>query len=73
MKLAKDTNVKIKVDHKKCQGNARCWALAPDIYKLDDSGYILDGDIEVQPGKEDIARRGARACPERALRIEGEE
>lgn len=65
--------MKIKVDHKKCQGNARCWALAPDVYRLDDSGYILAGDIEVKPGMEDVARRGARACPERALSVEGEE
>ncbi len=65
--------MKVKVDHKKCQGNARCWALAPDIYQLDDSGYVLAGDIEVKPGQEALARRGARACPERALTIEGEE
>lgn len=65
--------MKIKVEQKRCQGNARCWALAPDIYKLDDSGYILDGDIDVPPGQEDLARRGARACPERALKVEGEE
>ncbi|GAN00324.1 probable ferredoxin [alpha proteobacterium U9-1i] len=65
--------MKIKVDFKKCQGNARCWSLAPDVYKLDDSGYILDGDIEVLPGQEAVARRGARACPERALTVEGED
>lgn len=65
--------MKVKVDFNKCQGNARCWSLAPDVYKLDDAGYILDGDIEVQPGQEALARRGARACPERALTVEGEE
>ncbi|MGE0741203.1 MAG: ferredoxin [Hyphomonadaceae bacterium] len=65
--------MKIKVDHKKCQGNARCWTLAAQVYTLDDSGYIVEGDIDVPAGLEDLARRGARACPERALTVEGEE
>lgn len=61
--------MKIKVDHAKCSGHARCWALAPEVFTLDDSGYILPGDIDVPPDKEQLARRGARACPERALTI----
>lgn len=61
--------MKIRVLNEKCQGHARCWTLAPDIYKLDDSGYILPGDIEVPAGQEQLAQRGARACPERALEI----
>ena len=65
--------MKIKVDHTKCQGNARCWALAAQVYTLDDSGYIVEGDITVPAGLEDLARRGARACPERALTVENEE
>jgi ferredoxin len=65
--------MKVKVEHKMCQGNARCWSLAPDVYHLDDSGYIVEGDIEVPAGQEALARRGARACPERALKIDGEE
>lgn len=59
----------IRVNHEKCQGHARCWTLAPDVFNLDDSGYILPGDITVPPGLEAEARRGARACPERALEI----
>jgi ferredoxin len=64
--------MKIKVDHKKCQGNARCWSLAPEVYELNEAGYILQGDVIVRPGQEELARRGARACPERALTIEGD-
>jgi ferredoxin len=30
-------------------------------------GFIRPDDIEVPPGQEAIARRGVRACPERAL------
>jgi ferredoxin len=62
--------MRIKVREGACQGHARCAALAPDIFKLDDVGFILPDDIEVPPGQEAIARRGARACPERALVVE---
>lgn len=59
--------MKVKVLDGKCQGHARCAALAPHIYKLDDDGFIMPGVIDVPAGEEAIARRGLRACPERAL------
>jgi ferredoxin len=62
--------MKIKVREGVCQGHARCAALAPHIFRLDDVGFILPGDIEVPPGDEAVAQRGARACPERALVVE---
>lgn len=61
--------MKIKVDHEKCAGHARCWSLAPDIFQLDDSGYILPGDITVPEGQEQLAKRCVGACPERTLSI----
>ena len=65
--------MKIKVLHEKCQGHARCYATAPDLFKLnDEDGYILPGDIDVPPGQEDLARKGVRSCPERALKIDKE-
>lgn len=59
----------IKVDREKCAGHARCWALAPELFELDDEGYVLPGDITVPPGQESLAGRATRACPERALSI----
>ncbi|MER9663335.1 ferredoxin [Mesorhizobium sp. M0159] len=61
--------MRIIVQKAKCQGHARCAAQAPDIFKLDDEGYILPGDIEVAKGEELPASRGARCCPERALEL----
>lgn len=61
--------MRISVKPNTCQGHARCHALAPEIFQLDDSGYILPGDIQVPPGQEQIALRGVRACPERALQV----
>jgi ferredoxin len=61
--------MKIKIDRASCTGNARCWAIAPDLYPLNDEGYIDSDGFEVPPGKEDLARRGARACPERVIEV----
>jgi ferredoxin len=64
--------MRVGVDSNLCSGHARCWALAPEIFTLDDEGYSdIATDREVPPGMEEEARRGVRACPERALYIKG--
>ena len=62
--------MRIIVHREKCHGHARCWALAPEIFDLDDEGFVVAGTIEVAAGDAMMARRGARSCPERALEIE---
>lgn len=60
----------IRVDSHFCTGHARCAALAPEVYRLDDDGFnISDGDV-VPSGLEQEAQRGADACPERAITFE---
>ena len=61
--------MRVQVDRSRCQGHARCWAEAPDLYRLDDDGYSAVDDFDVPPELEDVARRGAAACPERAIAI----
>lgn len=61
--------MKIKIDRANCTGNARCWAIAPDLYPLNDEGYIDSEGFDVPHGQEDLARRGARACPERVIEV----
>jgi ferredoxin len=65
--------MKIIVKKTLCSGHARCASVAPNIFKLNDDGYIDMSDFEVSAGLDELARRGARACPERALRIAGED
>ena len=61
--------MKIRIDRARCTGNARCWAIAPDLYPLNDEGYIDSDGFDVSAGQEDLARRGARACPERVIEV----
>jgi ferredoxin len=61
--------MKIRIDKAGCVGNARCAAVAPELFPLDENGYIMVEEIDVPAGKEDDARRGAAACPERIILI----
>jgi ferredoxin len=58
---------KVIVDFEKCTGHARCATVAPEVYVLDETGYNAMGTFNVTPGLEETARRGALACPERAI------
>lgn len=61
--------MKIRIDKAACVGNARCAAISEELFPLDDDGYIAVEEVDVPPGMESLARRGARACPERVITI----
>jgi ferredoxin len=61
--------MKVELLEGKCVGHARCAAVAPEIYELDDNGYLIQGVKQVPAGQEMAASRGARACPERAILV----
>jgi len=62
-------NLRVRIEKAQCTGNARCNAVAPHLFPLDDDGYIAIEGFEVAPGDEVMARRGAKACPERIISI----
>jgi ferredoxin len=59
----------IRIEKAQCVGNARCHAVAEHLYPLDQDGYVAIDGFAVAPGDELMARRGARACPERIITI----
>jgi ferredoxin len=60
--------VRISVDEEKCQGHARCYSLAPDLFNIDDYGQSsVVGDGIVPSGREDSARLAIANCPEHAV------
>jgi ferredoxin len=61
--------MKISIEKAQCVGNARCHAVSDRLFQLDDEGYIAIEGFDVEPGDEVLARRGARACPERIITI----
>ena len=60
--------MKVHVDPDKCQGHNRCYAIAPELFDVDDLGQAHEiGDGEVPPAFEEKARLAAANCPERAI------
>jgi ferredoxin len=62
--------VKVTVDRSLCVGHARCFAASPDVFDIDDLGYVVINETNDVPTQlEGAARDGAAACPERAIAI----
>ena len=62
--------MKLVIDAERCAGHARCNAVGgANLLPLNDDGYIGITELDVPPGQEALARRGARACPERVITI----
>lgn len=57
------------VDHELCEGHGRCYAVAPDLFDVDDDGYSLVDEMTVPPSREHDAREAAGACPRRAISL----
>ena len=64
--------MKIRVSADLCCGAQRCAIVAPEVYSLKDGYNALVGAEEDQAVPDDLkaqALRGARACPESAIKI----
>ena len=61
--------MKIVIDKGNCVGHARGAAIAADLILLDAEGYIAIEGFDVPEGQEALARRAAKACPERVISV----
>jgi len=62
--------MQVHVDQERCQGHNRCYAIAPDLFDVDDLGFAHElGDGTVPVGMEEQARLAAANCPEFAIEI----
>lgn len=63
--------MRIYVDESLCSGHGRCYTVAPEVFSADDDGFSLQRgqEFDVASDKEAMARAGAAACPEGAIKI----
>ena len=62
--------MKVRVDRERCQGHARCAALAPELFALDQFGNAREaGDGTVPAGLADKAYLAQANCPEFAIEV----
>ena len=62
--------MRIHLEADKCQGHNRCYALAPELFDVDDFGQsvlLVEGDIPAELMEK--ARLAAANCPEFAIKI----
>lgn len=62
------------IDAELCQGQGRCFSIAPSIFGFDDLGYgVVLGDGTLTEETLELARLAQANCPEHAIFIEGDE
>jgi len=61
---------KVSVQADRCQGHNRCYAIAPELFEVDELGNSkARGDGTVAVALEDKARLAVKNCPEHAIRL----
>ncbi|MBA3741357.1 ferredoxin [Sporichthya sp.] len=65
--------MKLTVDRGACQGHARCVTLDSTLFALDDEDLAVVLVPEVSGAQLSRARAAENACPEGAIRIQGDD
>jgi len=59
--------VRVEVDRDRCEGNAVCVGIAPDLFDLDDEDYAVVKQDPVEADQEDLAEQSIAECPRAAF------
>jgi ferredoxin len=59
--------MRVEVDHDRCEGNAICVGIAPDLFDLDEEDYAVMKVDEIPAGQQDLAEQAIAECPRAAL------
>lgn len=55
--------MRVEVDRDRCEGNAVCVGIAPDLFELDDEDYAVVKSDPVPADQEDLASRRSTSAP----------
>ncbi len=61
--------MRLHIDYDLCSGNGRCYAMFPELFSDDESGYgqtLNDGVVT----DAELAHRATLCCPEKAITVE---
>ncbi|MFN8196239.1 MAG: ferredoxin [Nocardioidaceae bacterium] len=62
--------MRVKVDFDRCESNAVCEGLAPQVFEIDDDDYLQLKKEEIGPEDVDAVRRAVHSCPMSAITLE---
>jgi ferredoxin len=64
---AKERSLRVRVDRDRCEGNAFCVKIAPEVFQLDDDEYAVVIADPVPAEQEKLAEQAIADCPRAAL------
>ena len=59
--------MRVVVDPDRCEGNAVCVGIAPDLFQLDDDDYVMVTVDPIPADREAAAEQAIAECPRAAL------
>lgn len=59
--------MRVVVDRDRCEGNAVCVGIAPDLFELDDDDYVMVTVDPIPADREAAAEQAIAECPRAAL------
>ena len=59
--------MRVEVDRDRCEGNAVCLGIAPDLFELDDEDYAVVTADPVPADQEALTEQAINECPRAAL------
>ncbi|BBY99920.1 ferredoxin [Mycolicibacterium fallax] len=59
--------MRVVVDRDRCEGNAICVGIAPDLFELDDDEFAVVTVDEIPADREAAAEQAIADCPRAAL------
>lgn len=59
--------MRVHVDRDRCEGNAFCVKIAPQVFQLDDDEYAFVVADPVPAGQESLAEQAVADCPRAAI------
>jgi ferredoxin len=59
--------MRVEVDHDRCEGNAICAGIAPDLFELDEDDYAVVKVEEIPADQVSLAEQAVAECPRAAL------
>ncbi len=63
--------MRVAVDRVRCEGNAICAGLAPDVFELDDEGFAVVKTDPIPAGSAEVVEQAVADCPRAALSRQG--
>jgi len=59
--------MRVEVDRDRCEGNAVCVGIAPDLFELDEEDYVMVTKDPIPAAEEALVEQAIAECPRAAL------